>query len=116
MSLVGSILSNLLLVMGFSFVAAGINVHESSFNRKGAGASITCLTLASLALALPSVFSHVPGSAPADTLMLSRIIAIVMGVVYLSFLFFSVRHSYTGLSEQRFCPRRRRKGISDAQL
>ncbi len=40
-SLIGSILSNLLLVLGMAFLAAGLKEKESSFNATGAGAAST---------------------------------------------------------------------------
>jgi len=90
MSLIGSVLSNLLLVLGMSFIAAGLKTRESQFNSAGASSSITCLVLASLALTLPTVFTSIPGSTEEDALMLSRIIACVMAFVYVSFLFFQL--------------------------
>lgn len=53
----GSILSNMLLVLGMSFFAAGLVMEESRFSAKGASANMTCLTLGSIALALPTIYN-----------------------------------------------------------
>merc|ERR1719262_882024 len=51
-SLIGSILSNLLLVLGMAFFASGLNSQECGFNLTGAAANITCLIIAALSLTL----------------------------------------------------------------
>lgn len=89
-SLIGSILSNLLLVLGMAFVAGGLKAKETSFNLTGASASVTCLVLASLALTLPTVFSHVHDTTLEDGVTLSRICALILGSCYLMFLFFQL--------------------------
>jgi len=88
--LIGSILSNMLLVLGMSFMIASLKKHQSMFNAGGTGANITCLALASLALTLPTVFDMMPGTNEEDGLMLSRIVAIVMAGVYVAFLVFQL--------------------------
>lgn len=90
-SLIGSILSNLLLVLGMAFIASGLVSKESSFNVTGAAANITCLVLASLALTLPTCFSFVPGTTEGDEVSLSRICAVVLAFVYIMFLVFQLR-------------------------
>jgi len=90
-SLIGSILSNLLLVLGMAFLGAGLVTKESSFNAQGAGTNVSCLVLSSLALTLPTVFSYIPETTEEDGVMLSRIIALVMGFVYIAFLVFQLR-------------------------
>lgn len=53
-SLIGSVLSNLLLVLGCAFIAGGVRNKESSFNAVGASANSSLLMLASFAMLLPS--------------------------------------------------------------
>lgn len=91
MALIGSILSNLLLVLGMSFLASSLKKHESMFNATGAGSSITCLVLASMALALPTIHSTLHGATLEDNLQMSRTIAFVMALVYGAFIFFQLR-------------------------
>mmetsp|Transcript_67710 Transcript_67710/g.220425 ORF Transcript_67710/g.220425 Transcript_67710/m.220425 type:complete len:462 (-) Transcript_67710:215-1600(-) len=90
-SLIGSILSNLLLVLGMAFLGAGLVNKESTFNATGAGTNVSCLVLSSLALTLPTVYSYMPNATLADEVSLSRIIALVMGFVYVAFLVFQLR-------------------------
>jgi Ca2+:H+ antiporter len=90
-SLIGSILSNLLLVLGMAFIASGWNAQECGFNLTGAAANITCLVIAALSLTLPMVFTHVPESDPNDMVILSRLIAVVLTIVYVLFLYFQLR-------------------------
>jgi len=57
-SITGSIIGNLLLVMGFSIVLGGLKHGVQSFDRAQAGVHATMLILAVISLAVPSVFSH----------------------------------------------------------
>ena len=50
----------MLLVLGMSFFAAGVVTEESRFSAKGASANMTCLTLGSIALALPTIYNCMP--------------------------------------------------------
>jgi len=89
-SLLGSILSNLLLVLGMAFFAAGVKVKESKFNNTAASANMSCLSLGALALALPTIYANVPGTELEDVLMISRITSIVIAFVYVLFLIFQL--------------------------
>jgi len=94
-SLLGSILSNLLLVLGMSFFAAGMNEKESHFNATGASASTSCLVLGSIALAMPTIFDGVPGTTAQDALDISRFSSMVIAGIYLCFLIFQLgTHAY----------------------
>ena len=55
-------LSNLLLVLDIAFIAAGLVTGVSSFKAAGAGTSVSCWVLFSLALMLPVVYSYIPES------------------------------------------------------
>jgi len=89
-SLLGSILSNLLLVLGMAFFAAGLWIKESHFSSMGASANMTCLALGSIALALPTIYSSLPDASLEDMLMISRISAVLLAVVYALFLVFQL--------------------------
>ncbi len=56
-SLTGSILSNLLLVLGFSMLLGGIKNGLQTFNRRHAGTDATMTILAVIAMIVPSLFS-----------------------------------------------------------
>lgn len=89
-SLLGSILSNLLLVLGMAFFAAGMVTTESRFSATGASADMTCLTLGSIALALPTIFNTMDGVDNEDVLRVSRISSWVIALVYIMFLVFQL--------------------------
>lgn len=96
-SLIGSVLSNLLLVLGCSFIAGGFANKENQFNATGASANSSLLMLSSFAMLLPSYiyyFSDHEGEKDriANTLALSRIAAIFLLFMYAQDLFF---HLYT---------------------
>jgi Ca2+:H+ antiporter len=56
-SLTGSILGNLLLVLGLSLLAGGIKFGTQKFNRENANIDATMLILAVIALGIPSIFN-----------------------------------------------------------
>ena len=72
----GSILSNMLLVLGMSFFAAGIVEKESRFSAKGASANMTCLTLGSIALALPTIYNCMENTPTEDRATRGRLHAL----------------------------------------
>ncbi|PWO00466.1 putative VCX1-vacuolar Ca++/H+ exchanger [Tilletiopsis washingtonensis] len=56
MSLIGSILSNILLVLGMSFVAGGIYKDENTFQATAAQASGSIMTLGCITVVLPAAY------------------------------------------------------------
>ena len=60
-SIVGSILGNILLVMGAAMLVGGIKHKVQRFDRTAANVQSTMLTLAAVALVLPAVFQLVSG-------------------------------------------------------
>ncbi|HEX8833526.1 MAG TPA: calcium/proton exchanger, partial [Abditibacteriaceae bacterium] len=98
-SITGSIIGNILLVLGLSFIAGGIKFPEQKFNRTAARASTTALTLGAIALIIPTVFhiiaDDIPvargGWTPAKEQQLSLAIAIVLITTYAFSLFFSLK-------------------------
>ncbi|KNC78022.1 hypothetical protein SARC_09533 [Sphaeroforma arctica JP610] len=97
-SLLGSILSNLLLVLGMSFFFGGIkNPPEQSFNLTGAGTFASLLLVSCIGLCVPALFHNVlPGAQqkllyPDDEIMLSRVVAIILGFVYIMYLVFQLK-------------------------
>jgi len=57
-SLTGSIMGNILLVLGLSVLVGGLRHGTQRFDRTHAGTNATMLLLAVAALVIPSVFSH----------------------------------------------------------
>jgi Ca2+:H+ antiporter len=97
-SITGSIIGNILLVLGLSFLSGGIKFRKQEFSRVAAGVSVTALTLAAIALVIPTVFHQaaaaVPvaqgGWTPAKEQGLSLAIAVVLFLTYALILVFSL--------------------------
>src|SRR3974390_3475189 len=66
-SVAGSIIGNILLVLGAAMLAGGLRHSEQHFNAAAARSQATMLTLAALALILPAAF-RVASGAPAEGL------------------------------------------------
>jgi Ca2+:H+ antiporter len=65
-SIVGSILGNILLVMGAAMLVGGLKHRVQKFDRTAANVQSTMLTLAAVALVLPAVFQLVSGGGLPD--------------------------------------------------
>ena len=65
-SIVGSILGNILLVMGAAMFVGGLKHKVQKFDRTAANVQSTMLTLAAVALVLPAVFQLVSGGGLPD--------------------------------------------------
>ena len=61
-SLIGSILGNILLVLGASFLTGGLRHPRQQFNTTGVRSQATMLILAAVALVSPAVFHHLGGA------------------------------------------------------
>jgi Ca2+:H+ antiporter len=82
-SITGSILGNLLLVLGFSMVIGGARHGLQTFNQRSAGRNAILLVLAVVALLVPSLWSHSIGSQSSPKVeALSLGVALVMIVLY----------------------------------
>lgn len=91
-SITGSIIGNLLLVMGLSMVVGGAKHGLQKFDRQQAGNNAILLILVVIALVIPSLFSHSIGP---DTSMeveaLSLGVAAVMIVLYGLGIYFNLK-------------------------
>ena len=109
-SVTGSIIGNVLLVLGASLLAGGLKRERQTFDRAAAAVGSTLLALAAIGLVVPALF-HATAEQAIDTATLtapraaalerglSLEIAIVLFVAYLASLFFSLRthkHLYAG--------------------
>jgi len=91
-SIMGSILGNLLLIMGLSIVAGSLKKPIITFNRTASGAAASMLALAVLALAIPALFHSLHPAADAlEELHLSEAVAVILVVTYLFSLLFSLK-------------------------
>jgi Ca2+:H+ antiporter len=99
-SITGSIIGNILLVLGVAVLAGGIKYRRQTFNRTSAGIGATLLVLSAVGLVVPAIFHNiVHGTAAARERQMSLEIAIVLFALYIASLFFSLkthRHLYTG--------------------
>ena len=95
-SITGSILGNLLLILGLSLVAAGAKSPTFRFNRTSAGMSAAMLALAVVGLVFPALFHGLhPAAAQAarfavSELRLSEAVALILAVTYGGSLLFSL--------------------------
>jgi Ca2+:H+ antiporter len=92
-SITGSILGNLLLILGLSLVAAGTGRSEVRFNRTSAGMSSAMLALAVVGLVFPALFHalHPEAAARATELYMSEWVAGILIVTYAFSLLFTLR-------------------------
>lgn len=95
-SITGTIISNLLLVMGFSMLLGGLRYKEQDFKPVVARVNGSSMTLAAIAIILPTlVIETSNGLDPAAIRNLSSTVAIVLIAVYALTLLFSLKtHSY----------------------
>ncbi len=91
-SIIGSILGNLLLVMGLALLFGGLKNGIQSFDRRGAVMNATLLILAFMALAIPSLFdvTFVELKAFESELLLSEGIALILIVLYAASIVYSL--------------------------
>jgi Ca2+:H+ antiporter len=91
-SIVGSIVGNILLVLGAAMLAGGLRHREQRFSAEGGRAQATMLTLAAIALILPAAFKSAVGEnvAAAALIPLSISLAVILLIVYALFLIFSL--------------------------
>ncbi|MEO8227933.1 MAG: calcium/proton exchanger [Gemmatimonadota bacterium] len=100
-SITGSIIGNLLLILGLSLLAGGLKKSELRFNRTTAGMSATMLAAAVVGLVFPALF-HATHSGPlrVTELRLSEGVAAVLIVTYAFSLLFSLKtHKWVVASE-----------------
>ncbi|MGY4532068.1 Ca2+:H+ antiporter [Pseudomonas sp. TE3786] len=90
-SIAGSIVGNILLVLGAAMLAGGLRHSEQQYNASAARSQATLLTLATIALILPAGYSAAVASRVPDGLAsLSLYISLVLLVVYCLFLLYSL--------------------------
>jgi Ca2+:H+ antiporter len=105
-SVTGSIIGNILLVLGAAVFAGGLFHKEQVFNRTAAGMGSTLLALAAIGLLIPTLFYHVFRSGASLTESeqgtiqnLSEEIAVILALAYALSLLFTLRthlHLFAG--------------------
>ncbi|KAJ4360845.1 uncharacterized protein N0V89_001412 [Didymosphaeria variabile] len=97
-ALLGSILANLLLILGMAFLLGGLRYQEQVYNSTVTQMSACMLSLAVMSLLLPTAFHAAFSSnaiADKETLQVSRGTSVVLLLVYVLYLLFQLKsHSY----------------------
>jgi len=89
-SIIGSIIGNILLLIGLSLFAGGLRFKNQRFNNETIAVSSTMLIIVVAGLAIPSVYSFLNPKG-VHIQVLSTAVAVVMTLIYLAGLFFSLR-------------------------
>lgn len=90
-SMLGSILSNLLLVLGCAFVAGGYNRLQQSFNMTAAQTMSSLMMVSIVSLLIPAAFVFaVPGALTSDIVRISRQSSIILLLIYVLYLIFQL--------------------------
>lgn len=114
-SLIGSILSNLLLVMGMCFFFGGLRRQEQFFNTTVAQTATSLLALAIAGIIIPTVFDAQTNVANTQTAALSRGTAVILLFVYAAYLYFQLKtHQDVFAQESQKVPMRPKKNALDA--
>ena len=95
-SITGSIISNLLLVMGFSMLLGGLRYKEQTFQPIVARVNADSMNLAVIAILMPTAMNYTSQGINEQTVQnLSIAVAVVLILVYALTLLFSMKtHSY----------------------
>ncbi|MBD2625042.1 calcium/proton exchanger [Trichormus variabilis] len=95
-SITGSIISNLLLVMGFSMLLGGLRYKEQTFQSVVARVNASSMNLAVIAILLPTAMNYTSvGISEITVQNLSLAVAVVLILVYALTLLFSMKtHAY----------------------
>ncbi|KAI9878435.1 MAG: hypothetical protein M1830_000870 [Pleopsidium flavum] len=102
-SMLGSILSNILLVLGCCFLAGGLKYHEQKFNETVASTMSSLMLVASASLIIPATLyaalTHSSTNSEETLLILSHGTAIIMLILYVMYLVFQLR-THTDLFDE----------------
>ncbi|KAG9076059.1 hypothetical protein FS749_012215, partial [Ceratobasidium sp. UAMH 11750] len=118
-SMLGSILSNCLLVLGMCFFAGGLQFHEQGYGIRAAQLNISLLCISVFSIVIPAAFhaslnsaltsggqttgeaaGQTPAIEQAHVLAISRGTSIILLVVYAAYLFFQLwTHAYIYTAE-----------------
>lgn len=96
-SITGSIIGNLLLVLGLSVLVGGLRFEKQRFNQTVTSLGSTLLALSSIGLVIPALFHLVVPQQPGLEYDLSLLIAVILFVTYILNLIFSLythKHLY----------------------
>lgn len=86
-SLVGSILSNILVLLGLSLIIGGLTYHHQRFNRTGAQGSSSLLSIAVTSSLIPTAVKLLKQTTPDNLLKQSRGVSVVLLFIYVMYTF-----------------------------
>lgn len=117
-SILGSILSNLLLVLGLCFLLGGLRFPEQRFNPVAAGMSASLMSISVLGMMLPAALQAQMGSGVEEgveesVLWVSRWTSLILLFVYGLYLLFQLRtHAYLYLDDSELAEHAEEPAIS----
>lgn len=90
-SIAGSVIGNILLVLGLSMLAGGIKYKTQNFNQKVIDVTSSMLLFAVIGLTVPAIFTHTVPQKLLTTRYegLSVVVAVIMFIIYILSLVFS---------------------------
>ena len=90
-SIAGSVIGNVLLVLGASMLAGGLKFKTQTFNKKVVEVSSSMLLFAVVGLCIPALFTHTVAPTLLNTRYegLSLVVAVIMLLIYILSLIFS---------------------------
>lgn len=114
-SLTGSIIGNVLLVLGLSAFLGGLRRKEQEFSRVAAESGVAMLFIAVAALSIPSLVNFLQHEVSAEAIQpMSNITAVVLMVTYLAgliFVFVTHKHVFVAAGDAQEAP-----GIGKARI
>jgi len=90
-SIIGSVLGNLLFVLGLSLLVGGLKFGVQRFSRERVSMDATLVVLAAIAISVPSLFSEEIGPDFVRVESLALATAVVVLVLYVLFIIYSMR-------------------------
>ena len=93
-SIIGSIILNILLLIGLSMLFGGFRYREQTFNKDSAGVASTMLLIAVAGLSLPTIYTVITGK---SAVIMSQAVSVTLGITYLLslvFVLFTHRHLF----------------------
>ena len=94
-AIIGSLLANLLFLLGASLFLGGLRFKEQRFNTETAGIASTMLIIAFAGFTVPSIFAFGYAGGPIETVsMLVSVVLIIVYVLGVVFTFFTHRHLF----------------------
>ena len=91
LSLLGSVLSNLLLVLGASMFVGGLTRRTQYFKKISSQVNSTLLMISTMGILFPSLLAQSTSETVSNQVLFSRISSVTLLIMYLAYLIFQVR-------------------------